>query len=156
MRDGFAILKVGPWLTFALREALYALDAISAELYGRSGPTSGPKSGLKSGMEALMLAAPDHWSGHYHGTPEAIRLNLHFSYSDRIRYYWSDPAATRLVDELMAGFGARAIPETLISQYFGALWPLVLAGEVAPTAEGLMRASVDAVLAVYDGACGAP
>ena len=28
-RDGFAILKVGPWLTFALREALYGLDCIA-------------------------------------------------------------------------------------------------------------------------------
>ena len=26
VRDGFAILKVGPWLTFALREALYGLE----------------------------------------------------------------------------------------------------------------------------------
>ena len=31
--DGFAILKVGPGLTFALREALYALDEIAAALY---------------------------------------------------------------------------------------------------------------------------
>src|SRR5262249_50428212 len=29
---GFAILKVGPGLTFALREALYGLDAVAAEL----------------------------------------------------------------------------------------------------------------------------
>ncbi len=33
--DGFAILKVGPGLTFALREALYGLDAIAAELTAR-------------------------------------------------------------------------------------------------------------------------
>ena len=32
VRDGFAILKVGPGLTFALREALYALEHIAAEL----------------------------------------------------------------------------------------------------------------------------
>src|SRR5579884_3085105 len=32
VRDGFAILKVGPGLTFALREALYGLDRIAAEL----------------------------------------------------------------------------------------------------------------------------
>ena len=30
--DGFAILKVGPGLTFALREAFYGLDSIAAEL----------------------------------------------------------------------------------------------------------------------------
>jgi CHAD domain-containing protein len=32
VRDGFAILKVGPALTFALREALYGLDLIAAAL----------------------------------------------------------------------------------------------------------------------------
>ena len=32
VRDGFAILKVGPGLTFALREALYALDQIAMAL----------------------------------------------------------------------------------------------------------------------------
>ena len=35
MRDDFAILKVGPGLTFALREALYGLDQIAAALDGR-------------------------------------------------------------------------------------------------------------------------
>jgi D-tagatose-1,6-bisphosphate aldolase subunit GatZ/KbaZ len=29
VRDGFAILKVGPWLTFAAREVLYGLDSIA-------------------------------------------------------------------------------------------------------------------------------
>jgi tagatose-1,6-bisphosphate aldolase non-catalytic subunit AgaZ/GatZ len=33
VNDGFAILKVGPGLTFALREALYGLDAIAEELF---------------------------------------------------------------------------------------------------------------------------
>ncbi len=35
VRDGFAILKVGPWLTFALREALYGLDSIARVLHPR-------------------------------------------------------------------------------------------------------------------------
>ena len=33
VRDGFAILKVGPALTFALREALYRLDQIATALH---------------------------------------------------------------------------------------------------------------------------
>ena len=36
VRDGFAILKVGPALTFAMREVLEALSLIEAEL-GRAG-----------------------------------------------------------------------------------------------------------------------
>src|ERR1700728_1945622 len=49
VRDGFAILKVGPWLTFVLREALYGLDCISRVL----DPAS-PEDGLPAAMEALM------------------------------------------------------------------------------------------------------
>ena len=37
VRDGFAILKVGPGLTFALREALYGLDRIAEELFPGGG-----------------------------------------------------------------------------------------------------------------------
>src|SRR5205823_6088923 len=33
--DHFAILKVGPWLTFAYREAIFSLSSIERELLGR-------------------------------------------------------------------------------------------------------------------------
>ena len=62
VRDGFAILKVGPGLTFALREALYGLDQIAAALDGRP-----PE--LQEAMERLMLANPAHWQKYYHGDP---------------------------------------------------------------------------------------
>ena len=52
-RDGFAILKVGPELTFVLREALYALDLIASDLL----PGYGDRP-LMQAMEALMLASP--------------------------------------------------------------------------------------------------
>src|SRR5690606_19846600 len=62
--DGFAILKVGPGLTFALREALYGLDATARELHlGHGKP-------LPDVMEALMLAEPGNWRSHYSGTPD--------------------------------------------------------------------------------------
>jgi len=35
VRDHFAILKVGPWLTFAFREAVFALAAVEEEWLGR-------------------------------------------------------------------------------------------------------------------------
>ena len=81
VRDGFAILKVGPALTFALREALYALDHIAAVL-------DGEPPALQPAMENLMLAHPEHWEKYYHGTPDELRVQRHFTYSDRIRYYW--------------------------------------------------------------------
>jgi D-tagatose-1,6-bisphosphate aldolase subunit GatZ/KbaZ len=142
--DGFAILKVGPGLTFALRETLYGLDAIATELLG---PARGAP--LPAVMERLMLADPQHWQSHYPGTPEQQRLQRHFSYSDRIRYYWTHPEAARAVDLLFDELSGIAIPETLVSQYLGRLYPRVAAGELPARPRDLCLAAVDLALEPY-------
>ncbi len=147
VKDGFGILKVGPGLTFSLREALYGLDRIAEVLI------PGHTAALQVRMEALMLEKPKHWARYYHGTPEHQRLQRHFSYSDRIRYYWTDPAAEAAVGELLGSLGAAEIPETLISQYLGALYPQVMDGSVTPTAPELLRAAVARSLRPYFDAC---
>ena len=143
---GFAILKVGPGLTFALREALYGLDAIAATLAGDAGT-----GGLKATMEEIMLAEPGHWAGHYGGTADEQRLQRHFSYSDRIRYYWPDARAAVAVDSLFARL-PDTIPETLISQYLARLYPDVVERRIAPNARELCLAAIDAALAPYAAA----
>src|ERR1700757_3791178 len=83
VRDGFAILKVGPGLTFAMRQALFSLAAIEDECV-----EAARRSRLRERVEAIMLAHPDQWRRHYPGTTqEQRRLRIH-SYSDRMRYYW--------------------------------------------------------------------
>jgi D-tagatose-1,6-bisphosphate aldolase subunit GatZ/KbaZ len=144
VRDGFAILKVGPGLTFALREALYGLDHIASVLEGRLGAAE-----LQEAMEGLMLAEPGHWQKYYHGTADELRIQRHFSYSDRIRYYWPDERALSAVQRLRERLAGRKIPETLISQYLGALYPAVSAGRVPAEPSALVIAAVQAVLASY-------
>ncbi|MHC2220376.1 D-tagatose-bisphosphate aldolase, class II, non-catalytic subunit [Rhizobium leguminosarum] len=143
---GFAILKVGPGLTFALREALYGLDAIADVLAGKT-----PRTGLMTTMEKIMVEQPASWAGHYGGSPDEQRLQRHFSYSDRIRYYWPDPRASAAVGELFSRL-PNEIPETLISQYLGRLYSDVVSKRVAPKARELGLAAVDAVLAPYSAA----
>lgn len=140
--DGFAILKVGPGLTFALREALYGLDAIATELDGDS-------RSLQTAMEALMLGQPQHWSSHYPGGPGEQRLQRHFSYSDRIRYYWPEPRAQAAVEALMARFNGRVIPQTLISQYLARLYLQVVSDGLAAAPRDLCLAAIDAALDPY-------
>ncbi len=147
VRDGFAILKVGPGLTFTLREALYGLDLIAAELF--AGHTS-----LRATLEQVMLAQPGHWSKYYPGSPDHRRLQRHFSYSDRIRYYWTEPVAAAAVADLMARLGDTNIPEPLISQYLAAAYPAVMSGTLPRTAPALIRAAITRVLADYSAACG--
>jgi D-tagatose-1,6-bisphosphate aldolase subunit GatZ/KbaZ len=144
--DGFAILKVGPGLTFALREALYGVDAIARELRLAHGEP------LPVLMERLMLAEPGHWRSHYPGTPDEQYLQRHFSYSDRIRYYWTHPEAGAGVDRLLAALDGVGIPETLVSQYLGRLYPAVAAGDMPATARELCLAAVDGALAPYRAA----
>ncbi|MBY5769850.1 D-tagatose-bisphosphate aldolase, class II, non-catalytic subunit [Rhizobium leguminosarum] len=143
---GFAILKVGPGLTFALREALYGLDAIADVLTGRT-----PRAGLVRTMEKIMVEQPASWAAHYGGSPDEERLQRHFSYSDRIRYYWPDPRASAAVGELFSRLPDE-IPETLISQYLGRLYSDVVSKRVAPKARELCLAAIDAVLAPYSAA----
>ena len=140
--DGFAILKVGPGLTFALREAFYGLDAIAAELDG------GGRS-LQLAMEKLMLDQPKHWASHYPGSAEEQRLQRHFSYSDRIRYYWPDPQAQSAIGALMDRLAERAIPETLVSQHLARLYPDMVEGTLRATPRDLCLAAIDAALAPY-------
>jgi len=109
---GFSILKVGPALTFALREALYALENIERELVSAS-----ECSQLAQVVEQTMLAQPANWAKHYHGTPDEQRILRRYSYSDRIRYYWGVPEVRAVVDKLFANLNARSIPETLVSAY---------------------------------------
>jgi D-tagatose-1,6-bisphosphate aldolase subunit GatZ/KbaZ len=144
VEGGSAILKVGPGLTFALREALYALDHIAAALDGTPN-----RAELQEAMEALMVEKPGHWQKYYHGDAGELRLQRHFSYSDRIRYYWPDPAATAAVKRLKERLANRPIPETLVSQYLAALYPDVALGRVAAEPSALLIAAVQRVLSIY-------
>ena len=147
VRDGFAILKVGPGLTFALREALYGLDLIASEL------SADRPSSLRATMEQLMLSRPEHWAKYYPGDAVHQRLQRHFSYSDRIRYYWTDARTARAVADLLALLADRPLPEPLISQYLAGLYPSVMSGAVPASAPALIRAAVTNVLTRYDRAC---
>ncbi|KXU37731.1 tagatose-bisphosphate aldolase [Cephaloticoccus primus] len=113
VRDGFVILKVGPELTFVLREALYGLDAVAKEL-----GLAPERPGLKSVVEARMCAEPGHWKNYYMGTGPELYIQRHYSLSDRIRYYWPDKQIEAAVDQLLSAFNGVKIPPPLIRQYF--------------------------------------
>ena len=116
-RDGYRIQKVGPWLSFALREALYALDRIAPFLNEDYAENS-----LRDAMDTLMVQQPEHWQDHYAGSASELNLKRHYSYSDRIRYYWSAPQSEAAVAHLFACLGEQTIPETLISQFLPTSW----------------------------------
>ncbi|MGF9565931.1 D-tagatose-bisphosphate aldolase, class II, non-catalytic subunit [Neorhizobium sp. BT27B] len=145
--DGFAILKVGPGLTFALREALYGLDLVAAELDGGS-------PGLKNKLEAIMMTDRAHWEKYYPGNLTVQHVQRHYSYSDRIRYYWNQPASRAAVEGLKQRLRNVRIPETLVSQYLAPAASHVRSGEIEPEFEAIKTAYVHAILRDYASACG--
>ncbi|EAU40265.1 tagatose 6-phosphate kinase [Fulvimarina pelagi HTCC2506] len=112
VRDGFPILKVGPELTFVLREALYALDLIASDLV----PDYGERP-LMQAMEAAMRAEPVNWQRHYHGSEAETFVLRHYSLSDRIRYYWPVREAEAAVERLMKALCGVRIPLPLLWQH---------------------------------------
>jgi len=148
VRDGFPILKVGPGLTFALRQTLYGLDLIASHLDASYGGRA-----LASAMEGLMLAEPNHWQRYYPGTPDEQHVLRHYSYSDRIRYYWPHEQADRAVARLMATLKDRIIPEPLVAQFLPEDAEAVRRGECAATAEGLLERGIERMLQIYGRAC---
>jgi D-tagatose-1,6-bisphosphate aldolase subunit GatZ/KbaZ len=147
VRDGFAILKVGPALTFALREALYGLDLVRAEIRGTL-----RTPGLPEIMDAVMIAEPRNWAPYYHGTELQKRLQRHFSFSDRIRYYWQNPTAVEAVQELLSDPDLQDIPQPLVSQYLGHLQQNGAAGHVNHAGQ-LINSAIQRVLRSYARAC---
>ena len=142
-QDGFCILKVGPELSFALRETLYGLDAIN----GFIDPQAVSLVGI---MEKTMLASPANWQSHYHGNAMEQHILRHFSYSDRIRYYWPEPVAEQGVATLIQSLEKAPVPETMISQYLPRLFERVKSGALAADPKSLLIQSVRDVLDRYE------
>ncbi len=149
VEDHFAILKVGPALTFAFREAVFALAAIEDELLPPEA-----RSNIVQALEEAMLRNPVHWEKYYRGDEPARRLKRKFSLSDRIRYYWPDLQAQAALARLIRNLEARPLPLTLLSQYLPRQYERVRRGELDSAPAALLRDRVRDVLRDYDFACG--
>jgi D-tagatose-1,6-bisphosphate aldolase subunit GatZ/KbaZ len=149
VHDHFAILKVGPGLTYALREALWALDAIEREWI----EDDAQRARLREVALARMREQPGHWRRYYHGEGHALAVDLQYSLSDRIRYYWPDPAIERARERLFENLRANPPPMSLIGQYLPRALAALRSGEATPDPLSLTLAHVRATLDDYQHAC---
>jgi len=148
VRDGFAILKVGPALTFAMREALDALARIESELLPGE-----QCSRLLEVVERVMLRDRGNWEHHYTGDAHSVRLLLRYSYSDRVRYYWNNHEIEQAVKILLSNLSRLAIPETLLSAFLPDQYRAVRAGTLKAEAQPLIVHRIRQVLLPYTQAC---
>lgn len=147
--DHWAVLKVGPGLTFGLREALFALAAIEDELVPAE-----RRSGLVSFVDAVMQGDPGFWNGYYEGTDDEQRIARWYSYSDRIRYYWARPEVEAAQEILFANLRETGLPEPLVSQFLPRQFARVRRGVLLPDPEALVVDAVRDVLRDYSAAVG--
>ena len=149
LHDHFAILKVGPQLTFALREALFGLSAIEKELL------SGERqcSELPRVCERIMLEEPNHWVRHHPPSQPQSRWRRLYSYSDRIRYYWSHPRIRRALDRLLENLSRTEIPMPLLSQFLPSQYQAVRDGTLSLEPRQLALHRVMEVTSMYSAAC---
>jgi D-tagatose-1,6-bisphosphate aldolase subunit GatZ/KbaZ len=148
VNDHFAILKVGPQLTFALREALFALSFIEEALIDPSA-----QSKLKSIIEQQMLAMPKYWQAFYSGDDQQQQMYRQYSYSDRVRYYWPNQTISAACDKLIDNLNQVQIPLPLISQFLPLQYQAIREGRLANNPHALIIDKIQLVTRVYADAC---
>ncbi len=148
VRDHFAILKVGPGLTFALREALWALDVIECEWIDQA-----HQARLREVVLKRLHASPVHWRRYYHGQGDALDIDLQYSLSDRIRYYWPDPVIEQARQQLFDNLRTNPPPISLVSQFLPHALHALRNGTATFDPQSLAMAHVSAVLDDYHHAC---
>jgi len=148
IQDHFGILKVGPQLTLALREALFALSYIEDELI-----TIESRSHLRAVCEQEMLESPKNWQRFYPVPASKGTLYRRYSYSDRIRYYWNQPRIQDAVSQLLDNLTTEGIPSPLISQFLPEQYKAIRTNKLTPTPKALVKAKIKQVTEAYASAC---
>ena len=141
VRDGIAILKVGPALTFAAREALFAL----AEMSGSDFPEV---------LDRAMLDDPSSWRDHYTEEEPESTMMRKYSFSDRSRYYMNVPSVHEAIDRMMKDIRMTPPRLFLLSQYMPEEYLMIREGCLDPDPEQLVLSHVRRVLEQYWQACG--
>ena len=153
VEDHFAILKVGPWLTFAYREAIFALSDIEREMLGHRREVR--LSQVREALESAMLRNPAYWRSYYRGDEDELRFSRAFSFSDRCRYYWPQPAVQEEVKRLLQNLDRFSCPLTLLSQYLPLEYAAIREGALQNNAAAIISHHIRRVLRFYGAACGA-
>ncbi|MEM5770343.1 MAG: class II D-tagatose-bisphosphate aldolase, non-catalytic subunit, partial [Bacillota bacterium] len=141
VRDGVGILKVGPELTFALREGLFALQYINSCLGGNID--------FIETLDSIMLSKPHIWQHYYTGSPADIALKRKFSYSDRWRYCAADKQVADAAQMLCSNLNEKAVPLTLLHQFLPEQYMKIRRDHLKNNTAEIVKDKVKAVLQKY-------
>ena len=145
VEDGIAILKVGPALTYGLREALFSMSLMENELVPAE-----ERSNFIDVLENTMLANPGNWQKHYHGDEKQLHLARKYSFSYRARYYMGQPEVLEAMNKLFTNLNTYKIPLNMLHQYMPLTYAKVRDGELPLEAKELAIDGVTNFLLDYE------
>ena len=148
--DGVGILKVGPALTFAAREALFALAHMEKELV----LDESKRSNYIEVVDRVMVEDPKNWAKYYKGTELEIALKRAYSYSDRSRYYMGDKRIVEAMEKLLDNMSKVDIPMGMLHQYMPVQYLRVRDGVIALEPRALVLDNVRVICDDYNYAVG--
>ena len=143
VEDGVAILKVGPAVTFALREGLFALSLMEKELLD-------DRADFIDVLEHNMLKNPKDWEKYYTGSELEQKLARKYSFSDRSRYYMARKEINASIEKLFENIDSCDISLGMIKQYFPNAYLKIRKGNLSKTAESLVKSNIKDVISDYD------
>ncbi len=145
----FGILKVGPELTFVMREAIFGLASIEQEW------VAGERhSNIREIIERVMVEHPENWKAYYHGDARQTRFARGYSLSDRIRYYWPNREISTALVQLIGNLEESPAPLPLVAQYLPRQAEAIRRKELLNNPIAMIHHKVQESLARYAGACG--
>ena len=145
VEDGIAILKVGPALTFALRDGIFALSAIEKVMLPEEKQVK-----FEDVLEKVMMENPGNWQKHYHGNDKELYIKRKYSFSDRCRYYFALPEIQEAIAKLIENIDSVDIPLGLLHQYMPLQYVKVRDGKLAKEGRALLLDSVNEITETYN------
>jgi len=133
VEDGVGILKVGPGLTFAYREALFGLAFAEKECVDENS-----QSHFMEVLDEAMVKDPKYYIKHYHGNEKEIAIKRKYSFSDRCRYYLPLKEVDNAIKILMDNF-KDGVPLNLLSQFLPRQYTKVREGLIANNPEAIVK-----------------
>lgn len=149
VEDGIAILKVGPALTYGLREALFALSFMEKELVPED-----RQAYFMETLEKVMLENPSNWQKHYHGDEKQLALARKYSFSDRARYYIGLPEVVASMNKLFDNLREYRIPMNMLHQYMPVSYQKVRDGIISLDPRELALDGIQIFMSDYEYAVG--
>ena len=145
VEDGIAIIKVGPALTYAVREALFALSMMEDELIPAE-----HRSNFRQVLEEAMLKNDKNWKNYYKGTEMEKHLLREYSFSDRSRYYFAQREVEQAINTLFANLDEVGIPVYMLHQYMPLQYMHVRDKKVPCVSKELVKDAVRFIVENYN------